>query len=70
MNAQRSLYIAETNEKNQVVWVWKQGKHGRSPRPVNHPQHHLAEVRSAQVWGASREAIVRWLSEQPGNDGQ
>ena len=63
MNIEHQLFIAETNERGDVIWVWRKSEGSGPARPIRHPSRHLTSVETAQVSGAPRAAIIQWLSQ-------
>ena len=62
MDRGNPLFIAETDERGEVIWVWQHIRALGTTRPIRHPSKHLGEIETAQFSGASRHSIIEWLS--------
>ena len=55
-------FVAETDEIGQVACVWRVGRKDYVARPVSDARKAMSDLKSAKVWGASREAVSDWLA--------
>ena len=61
-------FVAETNERGSVVWVWRHDPFCRSAHPIRNPSRHLPDTqkRETSFSGAPPEAIIEWLQMRAG----
>lgn len=55
------LYIAEFDEKHQIIAIWVKEKWARAPRVFDPEKHVFDKSAAAEFFGASREQIEDWL---------
>jgi hypothetical protein len=60
------IYVAETDEADQIDCVWYAASDQRAARPVQSPHKHLALLDQAHCSGASSHAICDWLEKNAG----
>lgn len=60
--------IAETGDSGEVVWVWVSNGTDRVARPLTPRRAASLHVDEAQVSGANRDAVKRWLRERLGDN--
>lgn len=60
MMAEKTVYIAETDELGCVVCVWHADKHSRA-KPLKAPLETKPHVTPSQCFGASREDVAAWI---------
>ena len=61
---QNVRYIAETDGKGSVAWVWRFGQDDRTARPLVPARLGLADLDGASFHGASEQAIRRWVMDR------
>ena len=64
MGKDTPLFVAETNEHGEVVWVWRSESQGGRPRAVKTPARHLGETGTARFSGAPSAEIIDWLARR------
>lgn len=58
------LYVAETDELGNVVFVWFSDDMRPRARPLRDPGKHLPKLNGARFSGSSPEAIRVWMQKQ------
>ncbi|WP_146010344.1 hypothetical protein [Acidimangrovimonas sediminis] len=61
---QRIVLIAETDERQRLVALWRAGGSSRTPRVVHDPEEALRLLPDAEVSGMSRASLVAWLKDR------
>lgn len=57
----QTIFIAETDESGEVLWVWKLAAGARSARPIDRRSSPMPELLQGSVHGANPEAVAEWL---------
>jgi hypothetical protein len=57
-----NVLIAETDEAGGVAWVWRYAEVDRQPRPVAPGEPCGIDPEAADIHGAERSVVLRWLA--------
>lgn len=60
----RVTYIAETDDRGEVAWVWVDSEGQKSVRPFDGKRHKFDRSAAAAYSGAQRDVIEAWLAGQ------
>lgn len=58
------LLVAEQDGRGDVAWVWFKRPDMQTARPIRHRHELPADLSSAEVTGAPRQAVFLWLDTQ------
>ena len=63
MTAKTRLFVAETNERGQVVWVWRYDEDQGVAHPIHDALTQLTGLEKSRVEfsGAPSAEIIKWL---------